>query len=782
MNLTGRLPDLPIVPYLEEISALLLSSKSRCLILSAETAAGKSTVVPLYLLDRFPGKIAVLEPRRLAAYAIADRISSTLRERPGDTVGYRMRFDTRVGSNTRIELMTEAVLVHMIQQDPFLAGYSVVVLDEFHERSVNADLALALLRETMNLRNDLYLIIMSATIDTERIGTELDAPSMKVPGRQYPVDIEYLSPEANIPVHAAASRAIRSIVSSDTRIPHINASILVFLPGIAEIRKTREALRDVDNIFVLHSSVPFEEQKAVLSESQGVDRPLRIILSSSIAETSLTVPDVACVVDSGLSRISRFDPRTGMTRLVTERESSFSAKQRAGRAGRTGPGICFRLWSEHDSRILESSPEITRCDLVPLVLECAVWGVRNADSLLWIDRPNPGAWEAACELLKAMGALDSAGGVTRTGRLIAGLGVHPRIAAVALAGAVDLAVRHAGTLESPADVEYIRRDLRRRLSKAGIPAPPGGSESPAALLAGFPDRLARHQGDGLYRFASGRVASINRQFRENAPRFSEWIVATDADSGEREGLIREFEALSDTDAEAWLSGRVDTARTVSLSGKGRIDERKPILNEKTVYGKIIVSERNARPEPEEAAQAVCEAILIEGQGILPWSRASLDFFARACYRNMRTGKLPIRALEENLQEWLVPFLPADGILTEALFLEALRWKFDGQAVDRDVPKQIVLENGIVRPLLWEEITPDKGPEPVLETRIQDLYGCASTPLILGEPVLIRMLSPARRPVQITRDLNGFWKSSWKEVRKEMKGRYPKHDWPEDPSK
>jgi len=300
VNLTGRLPDLPIVPYLEEISALLLSSKSRCLILSAETAAGKSTVVPLYLLDRFPGKIAVLEPRRLAAYAIADRISSTLRERPGDTVGYRMRFDTRVGSNTRIELMTEAVLVHMIQEDPFLSGYSVVVLDEFHERSVNADLALALLRETMNLRNDLYLIIMSATIDTERIGTELDAPSMKVPGRQYPVDIEYLSPEANIPVHAAASRAIRSIVSSDTRIPRINASILVFLPGIAEIRKTREALRDMDNIFVLHSSVPFEEQKAVLSESQGVDRPLRIILSSSIAETSLTVPDVACVVDSGL--------------------------------------------------------------------------------------------------------------------------------------------------------------------------------------------------------------------------------------------------------------------------------------------------------------------------------------------------------------------------------------------------------------------------------------------------------------------------------------------------
>lgn len=776
-------PDLPVVHHLERIASSLKNSPTRYLVLTAETAAGKSTVVPRYLLGHFPGKIAMLEPRRLAAYAIADRIASSLGEKPGNTVGYRMRFDTRVGDATHLELMTEAVLVRMMQEDPFLTGYSLVILDEFHERSVQADLALALLREVMTLRDDLYVLIMSATLDTERLSFQLQAPVVTVPGRQHPVEIRYAPPAPGTPVHLAAASAVRSVLSSAGSSPDHPGSILVFLPGISEIRKTRSALSDIGTVFILHSSVPFEEQKEVLSALPDGDHNHRIILSSSIAETSLTVPGVTCVIDSGLSRVSRFDPRIGMTRLVTEIESGFSAGQRTGRAGRTAPGLCVRLWAEHELRLQESPPEICRCDLIPLVLECALWGVRDAQRLKWLDQPNPGAWNSARDFLTSIGALDVSGAVTATGKSIARLGVHPRIAAAALAGAPELAVRHSGTLESPADQERIRQDLKRRLAEAGISPGrnvPAQTESPELLLAGFPDRLARHQEDGKYRLPSGRTAVLAKTARDTNARFPEWIVATDVDGGEREGLIRFFEVLDSTKAEAWLSGRTESRRTVKLVGQGALNSRKAVLHETELYGKIVIRERFGKPEAGETAKAVCEALQNEGTDILPWNAASRNFFARVCFRLSRTAHADTGTLLVNPEDWIVPFLPPNGILTEEVFLESLRWKFDGQAVDRDVPNHIKLVNGISRPLSWEEITPGKGPEPVLETRIQDLYGCASTPCILGEPVLVRLLSPARRPVQITRDLAGFWKTGWIEVRKEMKGRYPRHNWPENP--
>lgn len=790
---------LPIFPYLEKICVALLSSPSRFLVLTAETAAGKSTAVPIALLSHVAGKIVMLEPRRIATVAIASRISELLGERVGQTAGYRLHLDSKISSVTRIEVITEAILTRKIQADPALGGISVVILDEFHERTVHADLCLAFLREVLSLRDDLYVIVMSATIDTERIATSLNAVSLSVPGRQWPVKIEYAPPPISaqkiFPFEEHISRLIRDELRGS------GGTILVFLPGLAEITRVREAIRAENaEIFILHSSVPFDEQRKIFAEQpvfsatdsgNGKDKCVRrVILSSSIAETSITVPGVTTVIDSGLSRIGYFDIATGMDTLITGAESVFSATQRAGRAGRTSPGKCIRAWAESDVRISASSPEICRSDIMPLVLECALWGILGRDDLQWLDSPNPAAWIRARDLLTLMGALDSSFRITEKGRRMTGLGVHPRIAAVALEGNIDAVLRYVRYSDNPREAERFRADLVRRVSAAldgQMTSPKNNPESCAALslLAGFPDRIARHTSDGVYQFPSGRLATVQKNIKRSVAVHPQWIVATDVDSGERSGLIRSFEELECGDAERWLSGRAEPSIEFTFKPEGRNGgglRKTEILK----YGKLILSERYLAPSSDDQALALCTHIRNNGVSALPWSPASKSFIMRARFWYYKQGFVIGTSLSDdgplidNLEDWFVPFITGDGMISDSVFLDALRYRCEVKRIDVEVPAQILLPSGVSRPLLYEELETGEGPIPILEIRIQDLFGCVETPMVMKEPVLLRLLSPARRPLQITRDLPGFWKNTWPQVIKEMKGRYPKHKWPENP--
>lgn len=783
---------LPIEGHLTRIADALLGSPSGFLLLTAETGAGKSTAVPQSLLSRVSGKIIMLEPRRVAAVAIATRIATLLGETVGKTIGYRVRYESRIGTETRIEIVTEAILTRMLQRNPDLSGTSIVILDEFHERTIHGDLALAFLRDVVTMRSDLRVLVMSATIDAERLSATLGADVLSVPGRSFPVEIEYDPPDARggrtEPIHEAMSRAIRRSLEESS------GSVLAFLPGLYEIRKTAEALSGCgEDICILHGSVPFIEQKKVLDDSGA----RRVILSSSIAETSLTVPGVSTVVDSCLSRIGILDARTGMTSLVTVTESAFSAAQRAGRAGRTGPGRCVRLMSKGEVLPRESTPEILRADILPLVLECALWGVSSPSELSWIDPPGEAAWQSAIELLRWMDAIDENKRITDQGRRIAALGVHPRVAAVALAGGIEAAIRHAIVPGGDDERRRFSADLTRRLrelketngntgmgTSSRFDKITAESNRQCPLLAGFPDRLAKNAEGASYLFPSGKVASLSPDLSRSFSRPPKWIVATDVDSLERIGCVRSMEPIEERDAEAFLA-RHGTSRTEVYcdSGKWNADARVK-KRECLQYGKITYLERPLEPDAAEVAAFACASIRSTGLAVLPWSKASESFLVRARFAKRR-GELSVpdaddARLLDDVEEWLIPFFQRDGRLSEQALLDALRYALDGQAIDRLVPTRVTLANGIERPLSYETVDPSEGPMPVLETRVQDLYGCASHPTVLGVPVIVRLLSPARRPVHITQDLPGFWRGVWSEVRKEMKGRYPKHRWPENP--
>ncbi len=768
------LENLPIYPFLGEIADRLLASPSRFLVLTAETAAGKSTAVPAAFLNRVPGKILMLEPRRVAAISIAERVSAILGERPGETCGYRIRLDSRVGPRTKIEIMTEAILTRRIQGDPALEGVSVIILDEFHERSIHTDLALALLKEVVTLRDDLFVIVMSATIDADRASEYLSAPTMKIPGRRFPVESHYESPRAGETTPAHAARVVDGLLADD------GGDILVFLPGMREIRKTENFLssRDAD-VLTLHSSVSQADQRRAIEGRRDGDRR-RVILSSSIAETSVTVPGVSLVVDSGLTRLSRYDAAIGMDRLETETESAFQAEQRAGRAGRTGPGRCVRLWAESDARVREISPEIVRSDIVPLALECALWGAPKLDDLEWLDRPNGFSWDAARELLTEIGALDGNGRLTPRGKKIAALGVHPRVAAVALEGEFELAAQFSARGGDDREIERTREDLVRRVGTVS-----GGARGVLALLSGFPDRIARHAGDGKYRFPSGRVASLNRDERSLATRPSEWICAPDVDAGEREGVIRRYLPIEESSALEWITSRCGEFSEIVMP---RDSSAKPHKMTRRVYGKLVVSERREELGENDRLAAARAKLIAGGFSLLPWEKEARALYLRAKFAESvsRSGEESPRLTDPNemmgsIDEWLIPFCSRGAPVDDAVLLAALRYRFEALAVDRAAPARISLANGRNRPLDYEEPIPGEGVIPVLETRVQDIFGCPDTPLVSGVPVLLRLLSPARRPVQVTRDLAGFWRGSWADVRKEMRGRYPKHFWPENPA-
>ena len=879
--------SLPIYPHLEEICQTLKNSPSRFLVLTAETAAGKSTAVPPALLEHFPGKIFMLEPRRLAVLSIANRISELLGEEPGSTCGYRIQLENCINKDpekeTRLEIMTEGILTRRLQEDPLLDGVSVVILDEFHERSVHSDLALAFLKEAVEIRDDLFVIIMSATIDTKAVSdflenknkentpahTSLDSknsetdraqkcPVLNIKGRQFPVEIEY----QKISVISAIRQEIEKL--------ECGKAILVFLPGIREINDTAEALRECFpeltaqteekpvetetgkngsscpeiQLLRLHSSLTLTEQKAVLSPVPSDVK--RIVLSSSIAETSLTVPGVYTVIDSGLSRINRMNIRLGMEELVTENESLFSAEQRSGRAGRLGNGRCLRLWEKNEIRPVTTLPEILRTDLSSLVLECSLRNITSPQALDWLEPPSASAWNSAFQLLELLGCI-SDGKITEKGKAVLKLGISPRLGCVALCRQFDTVLKYSSySKTSPQIQKRFIENLRNRVKNAGwnndgskISGYQNDSEQGSdgqvsdkqnenkqafdglsantqhsalpPLLEGFPDRVAHlvsgtapasnnaaglnrsgisngsalknYDTNGTYQFPSGRTARLTKNQTEKMGIFPEWIVAPEVDAGETEGKIYSWEALDNTSIQNWIDERSSTS-TETFFENGKIQKYRLVR-----FGKIVLQKTKLPVSPEDYSPALCTEIRKKGFSALPFEldEKTSSLLQRTAFylqqelpqKTTNNSEQLISMLCENPEEWLLPFLAGKTKIDPESFYQAIYWKLDGSKIDQEVPFQITLPNGKKRRLSYQNQSISGSQpviRPVLEIIIQQIFGCFETPKIMGMPVLLKLLSPARRPLQITDDLKGFWNGTWPEICKEMKGRYPKHNW------
>lgn len=832
------LPDLPVVPALDEVGRAL--SERGGAVLVAPPGAGKTTVVPLALLDADwlgNGKIVVLEPRRLATRAAARRMASLLGEaEAGGTVGYRVRMDTRVGPRTRIEVVTEGVLTRMLLDDPALSGIGLVVFDEFHERSLHADLGLALaLQSRQLLRDDLRLLVMSATLDPAPVAELLDgAPIVRSEGESHPVETRWRErPVEGWIEPPTASTVLRALETDE-------GDVLVFLPGAGEIRRTAERLReaglpdDVD-LHPLFGSLPREEQDRAISPSPRGRR--KIVLATSIAETSLTIEGVRVVVDSGRMRVPRFDPGSGMTRLATVTVTRDSADQRRGRAGRTAAGVCYRMWTRAEDRGLVPTrrPEIEEADLAPLALDLAVWGARP-EELRWMTPPPEAALSQAAELLRELDALDPDGVVSAHGRELAAMGVHPRLAHMLVRGrelghggvACDLAalLGDRDILDAPgrapdADlrlrVEAMRRAraerasrvgtvrghrvrtgaLRRALREArhlrrslGVPDRDGGPdevEHVGILLAfAYPDRVARRREGrrGRYLLRNGKGARLPEGA---AIGDSDWIVAADLDARGRDARIFRAAPLEQEDVETQLADRLRTVEEVEWSDASRRVEAR----RREVLGAITLRQGPLRdPAGASVVAALLDGIRSEGIASLPWTRDAERLRARLVFlHELDAERWPDRsdeALLSGLEGWLVPFLAGIGSprriedlaridLQEAL-LSGVDWD-DRAQVDEWAPTHLEVPSGSRIPIDYSDPR-----APALAVRLQEVFGMTSTPRIGGGrvPLTMKLLSPAHRPVQVTRDLESFWRDAYFEVRKDLRGRYPKHPWPEDP--
>ncbi len=800
-------------------------------VLVAEPGAGKTTVVPLRLLDAGicgpTGRLVVLEPRRLAARAAAARMASLLGEAVGDTVGVVTRDERRVSAATRIEVVTEGVLTRRLQRDPSLTGTAVVVFDEFHERSVQGDLGLALTLDVRrSLRPDLAVVVMSATLDAARVADLLGdgdepAPVLQCAGRTHPVDLTWAPRRGRDRLEGAVASAVRRALRDDP------GDVLVFLPGIAEIRRTRQALADAGvgppgvEVHELAGSLPTESQDLAITPSMHGQK---VVLSTDVAETSLTVEGVSTVVDAGLSRVPRFDPATGMTRLVTVTSSKASADQRAGRAGRLGPGRAVRLWSkvEHAARLPHDPAELTQVDLAGVVMELAVWGVRDPEAPALLDVPPRRAWDEACELLARLGALDGDGRPTALGRQTLGLPLHPRLARMVLlaaegprgATACALAallserdVLHGRPDEVPADLAVrlelladrgrshprldgralsrARRsadDLERRVGAHGAVT---ATDAGPLLALAYPDRLALRRGTrtagrfvlrgggGAWLPATDPLATV------------EALVAADLDGRRREARIRLAGAL-DADELDRLVGD-DVTHRHELVWDAERDDLVAVI-ERRLDGLVLSSHRSpAAPGPDTVA-ALCAQVRRSGLGCLGGAEAAARWRQRVAFLRAldaeRWPDLDDDTLLGDLDDWLVPFL---GTATGRGDLERLdlamvlgtRLSWDRSVeLAEQAPEHLEVTSGRRVPVDYAS------GRPVVRVRVQDLFGTTEHPRVAGGrvPVRLELLSPADRAVQITEDLPGFWAGSWHDVRKDMAGRYPKHDWPTDPAR
>lgn len=810
--MTARTP--PVLPISDRLDALAAAfDKGNRAVLSAPPGAGKTTIVPLHLLRqawRGDGRIILLEPRRLAARAAASRMAGLLGEAVGETVGYRMRLDNRISGRTRIEVVTEGVFVRMILDDPELAGVSAVLFDEFHERSLDADLGLALALDAQAaLRPDLKVLVMSATLDVERIAALLsDPPVIVSEGRSFPVEIRHRDRPGNERVEDAVASTIMKTLAEE------EGSILAFLPGQAEIRRVAERLdgrvgADV-MITPLYGMLGQAEQDAAIRPAPGGTR--KIVLATSIAETSITIDGVRVVIDSGLQRLPVYEPATGITRLETVRVSRASADQRAGRAGRTEPGVAIRLWHQGQTAALPAftPPEILSSDLASLALDMAHWGVADPGQLLLLDMPPEAALKEARQLLIGLGAMDHALQLTPKGRRMRDFGLPPRLAAMVLGAAehgdgkaaAELAVllTEQGLGGSDLDLDERLRQFRRdrgerarnarnlaqRLSSGLGDAQPDDGKLPvsagALLLHAFPDRIARQRGGrGRYVMANGRGAEIATTERLAG---AELLVVADLTGKAAQARVLAAAEVTRGNIDSLLPQAIRTAAESGFDATSRQVRARRV----TRLGAIVFDEQPLpKPKGEEAARALADGVRLLGLGALPFSKAAAQLRQRLGFLFRSLGEPWPDTSDDGLlallDDWFVPFQSgvtsfqeiSPGSLHDGLM--ALVPGGSQRDLDRLVPTHFTAPTGQSHPIRYD------GDEPVLQIRVQELFGLKTHPTIGGGklPLLLELTSPAHRPIQTTRDLPGFWAGSWKDVRADMRGRYPKHPWPEDPA-
>ena len=795
-----KFPDLPITPKLTDIQELIQNHPLT--ILSAEPGAGKSTLVPPALLSqqKLNKKILLLEPRRLAVTAVAQRIADILGEPLGQTVGYRVRNESCISGKTRIEVVTEGILTKILLSDPGLPDYDLVIFDEFHERTLAADLGLALIQDVMELRPELRVLIMSATLEIEKLKSILPlAPHIHVPGKVFPVETHYRPLPVGNFWESACARSIQLIMEQNL------GDVLVFLPGTKEIRRVQNILLTLLDsgveVLSLSGQMNLEDQRKVLRPAKEGTR--RLILSTSVAETSLTVPGIKIVVDVGWQRSSRQDLRTGMDQLYTDRVSKASADQRRGRAGRTQSGLCFRLWQENETLDESFTPEIRRVDLANLVLDCALWGARKITDLRWLDTPSPHHWDMAQELLVKLEALDDNYRPSSLGIKMANLGLHPRLGHLVLKGMElnwgPLACGCAAVLEinqnsmntsdfrqileglrknRSFELEPIQKEFQRISQKMGLGSGLWKEEDElhtgVLLLLAFPDGLAKNLSPGLFQLGTGRQMKLEGSLAREA-----LVVALDCDAGNLSGRIYLACPVSPQEVEENL-GYLFT-REVSLDWEGWKPKGRMI----TRFGSLLWSQNTiSRSEIGNIAQLVKKRVQKEGINCLPWDENSQQFLNRCRWisQNKVPGNWPSwenDAIIETLNSWLGDFLQTSGeVVNPEILLQGLQSRLTYQQkslLNQEVPEFLTVPSGSRKKIHYQE-----GKEPFLEVRIQELFGLKESPKICGAPLILHLLSPAQRPLQVTRDLGSFWKTTYTEVRKDMRGRYPRHYWPEDP--
>jgi ATP-dependent helicase HrpB len=787
-------------------------------VLVAPPGAGKTTRVPLALINEgwvAGRKLIMLEPRRLAARAAAERMAATLGEGVGETVGLRVRFGSKVSARTRIEVVTEGVFVRMILDDPELTGIGAVLFDEFHERSLDADLGLALVLDAQGaLRHDLRLLVMSATLDGARVAALMEAaqgqpaPIIESQGRAYPVETRHRPRDPLKRLEEEVGAAVMAALADET------GSILVFLPGQAEIRRVEswlsERIRNPAIVLApLYGAMDRAAQDAAIRPAAEGTR--KIVLATSIAETSLTIDGVRVVIDSGLARIPVHEPDVGVTRLATVKVSRAAADQRRGRAGRTQAGICYRLWPEAATMALEAyaRPEILAADLAPLLLDCAAWGVRHPDNLRFLDAPPAPAVKEALALLMALGACDHEARLTPKGKAMRALPVAPRLAAMILAareagegviaGELAVLLSEHGLGGDSVDIEErlsrFRRERGQRADEArrmaanlggGKRGSDTGHSAGYWLATAYPDRIAKQRGaDGHFIMANGRGGRLEAiESLARAP----WLVVADLTGTAASARILTAAALNETEVEALAGDRLTTRQELSFD----IAARALRCREVTRIDAIILSEKPLMmPTSGEAAQEAC-TVLAHGIASLPpahwpWSAASRQWRDRVAFLHASEGDWPDvsdAALARSMESWLGPHL--SGITSLAgvgadRFYEALKGLVDWtmqRRLDAEAPTHLIAPTG-------SSLSVDYAAEagPTVSVRVQELFGLGEHPALANGriPVVLELLSPAHRPIQVTRDLPGFWKGSWAGVRAEMRGRYPRHPWPEDPA-
>ncbi len=784
---------------------------ARAAVLHAPPGAGKTTRVPLALMD-MPGRIVMLEPRRLAATNAARWMAASLGEQAGETVGYTIRFERRVSERTRIEIVTEGILTRRMQSDPALEGVSVVIFDEFHERGLNTDLGLALCLDIRrNLRPELGILVMSATLDCGPVAELLGgAPVITSEGRAYAVEERYITErpdQRGRQLSARVADAVRIAIKETT------GDILVFLPGAADIRAAARELGNINDIAVhqLYGEMPFEAQERAIMPSEM----RRVVLATNIAETSLTIEGVRVVIDTGLERRMRHDPSSGLSRLVTAGISRASAVQRAGRAGRLGPGVCYRLYGRNvfDGMVPHSPPEITTADLSGLCLELAAWGVHDPSGLRWLDAPPEASWKAARELLIDLGAIDAAGAPTKYGRAMARLPLHPRLARM-LVRAGELGITRLGAdlaaLLSERDILRVEADISTRLDAlrrgagdeaavravkraaaqiASIVGAEGGTQLPPydhadiarLLLDAFPDRLGAGQGGGRFVLTGG----MGVKMPETSPLAREpYIVAVNLDAGGAgDGRVHMAEAVDEALILDELWARIERPRRLEWD---RREGRIAAFKEERI-GAVVLSSVRFTPDDDEAAPILDEAVRLD-HDLIKFSDSARQLQGRVAmlrrlFPESDWPDLSDSALFAEPLKWLGQWV--SGVRTAAglrglnmheVLLGLLAWE-QRRELDRLAPTHIAVPSGRSHALDYAS-----GDTPVLSVKLQEMFGLADTPTVAAGivKVLLYLLSPANRPVQITTDLKGFWDTSYEMVKKDLRGRYPKHPWPDDP--